>query len=118
MVIAATPRFDRIVLRRRRSSPLVPSIVVTPIAAHMVFDRSLVLGPGERVTLEVIGEEPGLLSADGRESLELPVGSSVRIGAAPRPARFVRREDAPSFFELVRGKFGLPGRDGEREDGP
>jgi NAD+ kinase len=99
-------------------SPLVPSIVVTPIAAHMVFDRSLVLGPAERVTLEVIGEEAGLLSADGRESLELPVGSSVRIGAAPRPARFVRREDAPSFFELVRSKFGLPGRDGEREAGP
>jgi NAD+ kinase len=99
-------------------SPLVPSIVVTPIAAHMVFDRSLVLGPGERVTLEVIGEEAGLLSADGRESLELPVGSSVRIGAAPRPARFVRREDAPSFFELVRTKFGLPGRDGEREVRP
>jgi NAD+ kinase len=99
-------------------SPLVPSIVVTPIAAHMVFDRSLVLGPGERVTLEVIGEEAGLLSADGRESLELPVGSSVRIGAAPRPARFVRREDAPSFFELVRSKFGLPGRDGEREARP
>ena len=99
-------------------SPVVPSIVVTPIAAHMVFDRSLVLGPGERVTLEVLGEEAGLLSADGRESLELPVGSSVRIGAAPRPARFVRREDAPAFFEIVRSKFDLPGRDGEREGGP
>jgi NAD+ kinase len=99
-------------------SPVVPSIVVTPIAAHMVFDRSLVLGPGERVTLEVLGEEAGLLSADGRESLELPVGSSVRIGAAPRPARFVRREDAPAFFEIVRSKFDLPGRDGEREVGP
>ncbi len=99
-------------------SPSVPSIVVTPIAAHMVFDRSLVLGPSERVTLEVLGEEAGLLSADGRESLELPVGSSVTIGAAPRPARFVRREDAPAFFEVVRGKFDLPGRDGEREGGP
>ncbi len=96
-------------------SPRVPCIVVTPIAAHMVFDRSLVLAPTDRVTLEVLGEEAGLLSADGRESLELPVGSSVRIGAAPRPARFVRREDAPAFFELVRSKFGLPGRDGERE---
>jgi NAD+ kinase len=97
-------------------APTVPSIVVTPIAAHMVFDRSLVLGPTERVTLEVLGEEAGLLSADGRESLELPVGSSVRIAAAPRPARFVRRDDAPAFFELVREKFGLPGRDGHVED--
>jgi NAD+ kinase len=80
----------------------------------MVFDRSIVLSPAERVTLEVMGEETSLLSADGRESLELPVGSRVRIGAAPRPARFVRRDDAPAFVELVRGKFGLPGPDGER----
>jgi NAD+ kinase len=99
-------------------TPQVPCIVVTPIAAHMVFDRSIVLGSDERVTLEVLGEETGLLSADGRESLELPVGSSVRIGPAPRPARFVRRDDAPAFIELVRSKFDLPGRDGgDREAG-
>jgi NAD+ kinase len=94
-------------------SPAVPCIVVTPIAAHMVFDRSIVLSPDEHVTLEVLGEEPGLLSADGRESIELPVGSRVRIAAAPRPARFVRRDDAPAFVELVRGKFGLPGPSGD-----
>ena len=40
-------------------SPSVPCIVVTPIAAHMVFDRSLVLAPDQRVRLEVLGEEPG-----------------------------------------------------------
>lgn len=93
-------------------SPTVPCIVVTPVAAHMVFDRSIVLSPSENVTLEVLGEEAGLLSADGRESIELPVGSRVRIGAAPRPARFVRREDAPAFVELVRDTFGLQGPSG------
>jgi NAD+ kinase len=96
-------------------SPSIPCMVVTPIAAHMVFDRSLVLAAHERVTIEVVGDQAGLLSADGRASLELPVGSRVRIGAAPRPARFVRRDDAPEFFELVRGKFGLPGRYGQPE---
>jgi NAD+ kinase len=87
-------------------------VIVTPIAAHMVFDRSLVLAADQRVTLEVVGEEPGLLSADGRASLELPVGARVRIGRAPTPARFVRRDDAPAFHALVREKFGLPGQDG------
>ncbi|HEX6230436.1 MAG TPA: NAD(+)/NADH kinase [Actinomycetota bacterium] len=95
-------------------SPTVPCIVVTPVAAHMVFDRSLVLGAEQGVRIEVIGEEPGLLSADGRESLELPIGSGVRIGRAANPARFVRRGDAPAFHELVRERFGLPGGDGER----
>jgi NAD+ kinase len=89
-------------------SPGMRSILVTPVAAHMVFDRSLVLGADERVRLEILGDEPGLLSADGRGSIELPVGSSVRIGSAPQPARLVRREDAPPFMALVREKFELP----------
>lgn len=93
-------------------SPDVACIVVTPIAAHMVFDRSLVLSSDEHVRLEVVGEEPGLLSADGRGSLELPVGASVGIGRAANPARLVRRDDAPAFHALVRDKFDLP--EGER----
>jgi NAD kinase len=56
----------------------------------------------------VVGDEPGLLSADGRETVELPVGSIVRIGAAEQPARFVRHPDAPGFLTLVRNKFDLP----------
>lgn len=90
-------------------SPSIPCMVVTPIAAHMVFDRSLVLGQGERVSLEVAGEEPGEISADGRAGRELPVGAVLRIALAPRPLRMVRRSDGKSFFSIVRDKFGLPG---------
>ena len=93
-------------------TPAIPCLLVTPVAPHMVFDRTLVIGAGDRVHVEVVGDEPGLISADGRESLELPIGSRVRIGAAPNPARLVRRHDAPAFHALVREKFGLP--DGER----
>lgn len=90
-------------------SPTVGCLVVTPIAAHMVFDRSLVLPVAARVRMEVVGDEDGLLSADGRASLEMPVGSVVEIGRAALPARIVRPEDAPAFHTLVRDKFGLPG---------
>lgn len=90
-------------------SPTVGCLVVTPIAAHMVFDRSLVLPVSARVCMEVVGDEDGLLSADGRASREMPVGSVVEIGRAPLPARIVRPEDAPAFHTLVRDKFGLPG---------
>jgi len=93
-------------------TPAIPCLLVTPVAPHMVFDRTLVIGAEDRVNLEVVGDEPGLISADGRESLELPIGSRVRIGAAPNPALLVRRHDAPAFHALVREKFGLP--DGER----
>ncbi|HXF56572.1 MAG TPA: NAD(+)/NADH kinase [Actinomycetota bacterium] len=89
-------------------SPRASCLVLTPVSPHMVFDRSIVLAPEEGVTLEVIGDEPGLLSADGRPGLELPVGSTVHIEASDRPARLVRREGT-SFFTLLREKFQLPG---------
>jgi NAD+ kinase len=89
-------------------SPKVACLTLTPVSPHMVFDRSIVLAPEDGVTLEVLGEEPGLLSADGRPGLELPVGSRVRIERADRPARLVRREGSPSFFALLRAKFSLP----------
>jgi len=90
-------------------SPDVPCLIVTPIAAHMVFDRSFVLGARRVVSLEVVGDEPGLVSADGRETQEIPVGTEVRIRASNRPARLVRRDDAAGFLTRVRDKFDLPG---------
>jgi len=94
-------------------SPDVACLLVTPIAAHMVFDRSFVLGAGRIVTLEVVGDEPGLVSADGRETQEIPIGTEVRIRASERPARFVRRDDAAGFLTRVRDKFDLPGEPDE-----
>lgn len=90
-------------------SPRVACLILTPIAAHMVFDRSFVLGAEQVVVLEVVGDEPGVLSADGREGIELSVGSRVRILAAPRPARLVAKDDGPGFLTRVRDKFDLPG---------
>ena len=90
-------------------SPKLDCIVLTPVSPHMVFDRSIVLAPDQAVTLEVLGEEPGLLSADGRPGLELPVGARVLIRKADRPARLVRGRSSPSFFSLLREKFSLPG---------
>jgi NAD+ kinase len=90
-------------------SPSVGCMLLTPVSPHMVFDRSIVLSVDEGVTLEVLGDEPGLLSADGRPGLELPLGSRVRIVPAERPARLVRREGSPGFYRLLREKFSLPG---------
>jgi NAD+ kinase len=88
-------------------SPQLECLVLVPVSAHMVFDRPIVLGPEEQVTLEVQDEEPGLLSADGRPGLELPVGARVRVRRAERPARLLRRKRTESFFSLLRDKFSL-----------
>jgi NAD+ kinase len=89
-------------------SPRLPGLVLTPVSAHMVFDRAIVLAPDEEVTLEVREEEPALLSADGRAGLELPVGARVRIRRSQRPARLLRRAAPESFYSLLRRKFSLP----------
>jgi NAD+ kinase len=89
--------------------PTIPALVLTPVAPHMVFDRSFVLEASQHVELEVVGEVAGVLSADGREAIDLPVGGRLRIGRAPRPARLVRHDDASDFLSLVREKFELPG---------
>lgn len=90
-------------------SPRVACFVITPVSPHMVFDRSIVVGTEEGVALEVVGDEPGLLSADGRPGMELPVGSRIVIHRAERPLRLVRRPGSPNFFTLLREKFSLPG---------
>lgn len=89
-------------------SPRLRSLVLTPVSAHMVFDRAIVLAPEEEVSLEVQDDEPGFLSADGRPGRELPVGSRVRIRRSDRPARLVRSEEGESFYSLLRRKFQLP----------
>ncbi len=90
-------------------SPKAECLLVTPISPHMVFDRPIVIAPQEEVTLEILGDEPGILSADGRPGLELPVGSRVWIRRADRSARLVRRNGSPSFYSLLRDKFSLLG---------
>ena len=89
-------------------SPSVESLVVTPVAAHMVFDRSFVTGRSECVTIEVRGDEPGVLSADGQDSLSLPVGARMAIRAADQPVRLVRPRDREGFYRRVRERFSLP----------
>lgn len=98
-------------------TPDVPCLVLTPIAAHMVFDRSFVLAADQTVILTVVGDEPGLVSADGRETHEIAVGTSVRIRASGRPARLVRRPTGASFLARVREKFDLPGDSAPRDVG-
>jgi len=90
--------------------PRLDCVVLTPVSPHMVFDRSIVLAPDQRVVLEVLGEEPAILSADGRPGILMPPGARVGIGRAARPARLVRRDGGVPFFSLLREKFGLPDR--------
>jgi NAD+ kinase len=88
-------------------SPRLDALLLTPIAPHMVFNRSLVLHPDEGVRLEVLPDSPTLVEiVDGRVVRELPPGAVVEVRRGRHDALLVRTGRA-DFYRLVRSKFRL-----------
>ncbi|MFM8562438.1 MAG: NAD(+)/NADH kinase [Acidimicrobiia bacterium] len=90
-------------------SPEHQAILITPLAPHMLFDRSLVLRSDESVEIEVVGQRPVGLTVDGQEAVVLQPGDRVRCSASDRPAHFVRLESR-RFHQVLKAKFGLADR--------
>lgn len=90
-------------------SPRMRAIVVTPLSPHMLFDRSLVLGPDEHVAVEVTGTRPVGAAVDGEFVGELVPGDRIVCGESSIPADFVRFEPA-RFHQVLKAKFGLADR--------
>ncbi len=111
-VIAATPTGSTAYAFSVRGPIISPQhrcLVVAPVAAHMLFDRTLVLGPDEDVEFEV-GARPVAVAIDGRDGGILMPGSRVRCAAAPDPVRIVTRKGR-AFHQILRDKFALPDRE-------
>lgn len=88
-------------------SPQLDLMLVTPVAPHGLFDRTLVVPPDEEVTVRVIPDpDAAALSADGGPGLPLSSGAEVRVRTGGR-IKLAKVEPAP-FWRLVREKFGLP----------
>jgi NAD+ kinase len=88
-------------------SPRLDALLLTPIAPHMVFNRSLVLHPDEAVRLEVLPNSPSLVEVvDGRAVRELPPGAVVEVRRGRHDALLVRTGRV-DFYRLVRTKFRL-----------
>jgi NAD+ kinase len=88
-------------------SPRLDALMLTPIAPHMVFNRSLVLHPDQVIRLEVLPGSSGVdLNVDGAPTRQLPPGSVVEARRGVHEARLVRL-DHTDFFGRVRSKFQL-----------
>lgn len=90
-------------------SPRHRALLLTPVAPHMLFDRTLVLDPSERIDMEVMGHRPATLSIDGRSVAELGDGDVVSCGPAAETARFVRFGER-HYHQILKAKFGLTDR--------
>lgn len=88
-------------------SPALDAFVLTPVAAHSLFSRSLVIGPDQEIVVRVTRDRKVKVSLDKTDLGQIGPGDTVVIRKGDRPARFVAL-DPLSFPELVRQKFKLP----------
>ncbi len=84
--------------------PTAQNIVVVPIAPHLSFANAVVLGPDQRVELEV-SDEPSRVSIDGQEEHELREGDRIAVRRSETVAKFVRTAHARPFVSLLRQKI-------------
>lgn len=88
-------------------SPRLRALICTPVAPHMVFNRSLVVPADERVEMSVLeGSGPVVVSVDGQIQGVLEPGDWVGADAASTPARLVRLRPS-RFYDRLRERFGL-----------
>jgi NAD+ kinase len=87
-------------------SPKHRALLVTPVAPHQLFDRSLVLDPNETVEIEVLPGREASVAIDGRPVCELAAAARVRCVPAAETARFVRF-GTHHYHQVLKAKFGL-----------
>lgn len=94
--------------------PTVESIVLTPISAHTLAIRPLVLPHDAEIAIVTADDSEELLvTVDGQVGTKLVAGEKLMVRRAPNPVLIVRLPGA-SFFERMRVKLGwggLPDRD-------
>jgi NAD+ kinase len=90
-------------------SPRHRALLVTPVAPHQLFDRSLVLDPSETVEIEILEHRDASVVIDGVAVDAAPVGTRVACRPSEASARFVRFGPRP-YHQILKAKFGLTDR--------
>jgi NAD+ kinase len=90
-------------------SPKHRALLVTPVAPHTLFDRSLVLDPTETVEIQVRGDRHASVVIDGHRICHLSTGAIVRCQPSASTANFVRFRERP-YHQVLKAKFGLTDR--------
>ena len=90
-------------------APELDSIILTPISAHTLTVRPLLLGPDTAVSLRVADDESEqLITVDGQESAEFVHGDVLSVRRTDRRVSLVRFPET-TFFARMRHKLGWGG---------
>ena len=111
-LIVATPTGSTAYSLSARGPIVFPThyaLLLTPVSPHMLFDRSLVLGPDSVIELTVEGHRPAGVSQDGNMVLVMQPGDSITCTRSPRVAQFVIF-DARDNLAVLKSKLGIADR--------
>ena len=90
-------------------APDVEAMVVTPVCAHSLGSRSLVLAPGAELVMKVMGSfDRVFLLLDGQESVDLHAGDEVAVRLDRVAVNLVQNPDRP-FARSLQAKLGWQG---------
>lgn len=87
--------------------PTSENILVTPICAHSLHAKPLVMGRNRVVTVRIgkLSRKTAYLSVDGGRAVKLCGGDSVEVRRSKSVTRLVRLTDH-SFYEIINQKLG------------
>ncbi|MGB9301889.1 MAG: NAD(+)/NADH kinase [Anaerolineae bacterium] len=77
--------------------PRLEDILLTPIAPHRAFERSLVLPPSSTIEIRLSSEYPAVLTIDGQIETQLEDGDRVTVTVSPHRCKLVRTQPASYF---------------------
>ncbi len=90
-------------------APDVDAMVVTPVCAHSLGSRALVLAPGSELEVQVIGSfDRTVLLFDGQESVDLSPGDNVSIRLDRTSVKIFQNPKRP-FGMSLQNKLGWQG---------
>jgi NAD+ kinase len=96
-------------------NPMARVMIITPMCAHSLAARTVVVSENERVEIEIHSAAPeARMAVDGQVGHSVRNGDRLVVKAASQVTRLVRLNDT-SFYEILRTKFrwGSPRLNGE-----
>jgi len=88
-------------------SPTTQAILLTAIAPHGVFDRSLVMAPTETLRIDLLeNSAPVVIECDGWRHSDLSAGDRLDVSMSSDPGLLIRLR-GPNFYGRARRKLQL-----------
>lgn len=86
-------------------SPLLDSIILTPISAHSFTQKPIVLPPSGKIKISIAtGQERSYLTIDGQQGFHLRQGDVVKVKRSSKSLKLARLQKS-SYFQTLRKKL-------------